>query len=75
MDTDAIGRSLLIAGAVVAVIGAGVLLLSRVPFIGKLPGDISFQRDGFSFFFPIVTCIVLSIVLTIAINVAIRLFR
>ena len=51
------------------------LLLARVPFIGKLPGDISFQRDGFSFFFPVVACIILSIVLTIAINVAIRIFR
>jgi hypothetical protein len=75
VDSDAIGRFLLIAGAAIAVIGAGVLLLSRVPFIGKLPGDISFQREGFSFFFPVVTCIILSVVLTIALNLAIRLFR
>jgi hypothetical protein len=75
VDTDTIGRSLLILGAVIAVIGAGVLLLSRVPFVGKLPGDISFQRDGFSFFLPIVTCIILSFVLTIVVNVAIRFFR
>jgi hypothetical protein len=75
VDSDAIGRTLLILGAAIAVIGFGVLLLARVPFVGKLPGDISFQRDGFSFFFPVVTCIILSVVLTIAVNVAIRIFR
>jgi hypothetical protein len=75
VDSDAAGRSLLIVGAVIALIGVGVLALARVPSIGKLPGDISFQRDGFSFFFPVVTCIVLSIVLTIVVNVAIRTVR
>lgn len=58
-----------------ALIGIGVLAFSRIPFIGRLPGDISFERDGFSFLFPLVTCILLSIILTVTINVAIRLFR
>ena len=75
MDADWIGRSLLILGVAIAAIGVAVLLLSRVPFIGRLPGDISFHRDGFSFFFPLATCIILSILLTIVLNVAIRLFR
>lgn len=75
VDSEVIGRSLLILGAIIALLGLGVLLFSRMPFIGRLPGDISFQRDGFSFFFPLVTCILLSIVLTIVVNVAIRLFR
>jgi hypothetical protein len=75
VDSDTIGRSLLILGALIALIGAAVLVFSRVPFLGRLPGDISFQRDGFSFFVPVVTCILLSIILTVIINVAIRLFR
>lgn len=75
MDSDTIGRSLLVLGAAIAIVGVGVLVFSRVPFLGRLPGDISFQRDGFSFFFPVVTCILLSIVLTVVVNVAIRLFR
>jgi Protein of unknown function (DUF2905) len=61
-------------GALIALAGAMVLLLSRVP-LGRLPGNISFQSDGFWFFFPVVTCIVLSVVLTVVVNVAIRLFR
>jgi len=45
----------------------------KLPFLGKLPGDIVVQREGFSFYFPVVTCIVLSILLTIVLNVVIRL--
>jgi hypothetical protein len=75
VDSDLIGRSLLVLGLVIALIGMGVLVVSRIPFIGRLPGDISFERDGFSFFFPLVTGILLSIILTVIINMAIRLFR
>jgi hypothetical protein len=74
VDSDLIGRSLLVLGLVIALIGMGVLVFSRIPFIGRLPGDISFERDGFSFFFPLVTCLLLSVILTVIINVAIRLF-
>ena len=75
MDSETIGRSLLILGALIALTGAAVLVFSRLPFLGRLPGNISFETDGFSFFFPVVTCILLSIILTVVINVAIRLFR
>lgn len=69
---DAIGRSLLIFGTFLAVVGGLILLGSRVPFLGRLPGDIFFQRGSFSFYFPLITSIVLSIVLTVLANVAIR---
>jgi len=58
--------------------GASILVFSRLPFVGGLPGDISFQRDGFSFFLPIVpivTCVLLSLLLTLAVDVVIRLLR
>ncbi|TMG03362.1 MAG: DUF2905 domain-containing protein [Chloroflexi bacterium] len=54
--------------------GASILVFSRLPLVGRFPGDTSFQRDGF-FFFPIVTCVLLSLLLTIAVNVIIRLLR
>jgi hypothetical protein len=75
MDSDAIGRLLIMMGAVIALAGVAVIVLARVPFLGRLPGDVSFRGDNFSLVFPLATCIVLSVVLTIAINVAIRLFR
>jgi len=61
-----LGRLLLVAGVVL--VGAGALLFfgARLPFrLGRLPGDISYQGRHGSFYFPIVTCIVLSVALTL----------
>ena len=60
-----LGKMLVIIGAVVAAIG--LLLWSGVgkSWIGRLPGDIQFKRGNFSFYFPIVTCLLLSLLLTI----------
>jgi len=63
-----LGRLLLVAGVVL--VGAGALLVfgARLPFrLGRLPGDISYQGRHGSFYFPIVTCIVLSVALTLII--------
>jgi len=61
-----IGKLLLVTGVVL--VGAGALLLygGRLPFrLGRLPGDITYQGRHGSFYFPIVTCIVISVVLTL----------
>lgn len=63
-----IGRILITFGIILVVVG----LLSYVFPLFRLPGDISFRREGFSFHFPIVTSIVISIVLTILINLFFR---
>jgi hypothetical protein len=57
-------RLLVIAGLVLLVAGAAWPWLSRLP-LGRLPGDIHIVREGFSFHFPIVTCIVISVLLSI----------
>lgn len=58
------GKLLVIVGGVIVLIG--LLLWSGVGrgWFGQLPGDISYKRDGFSFHFPIVTCILISLVLS-----------
>jgi len=64
-----IGRMMVFAGAALLAIGALVLLASRhggLPFrLGRLPGDIAYQGKHGSFYFPVVTCILLSVVLTL----------
>ncbi len=70
-----IGRLLVLFGVLLAIVGGAVILLGRIPGIGRLPGDIVIQRDGFSCFFPIATSIILSIVLTILLNLALRFFN
>jgi len=60
-----LGKLLVIVGLVVAAVGA--LLWSGVGrgWIGRLPGDIHYSKGNFSFYFPIVTCILLSVILTL----------
>jgi len=57
-------RFLVIVGLVLLIVGLAWPWLSRLPF-GRLPGDIHIVREGFSFHFPIVTCIVISLLLSI----------
>jgi hypothetical protein len=59
-----LGRTLILLGAVLIVAGIVVSLAGRYTSIGRLPGDIVVRRNNFTFYFPIVTSIVLSIVLT-----------
>ncbi len=65
----AMGKILLIVGGVIVVLGLILIFSPHIPFLGKLPGDIFIKRDGFSFYFPIVTLLLLSALLTIIINV------
>jgi hypothetical protein len=57
-------RWLIIAGVVLIVLGLAWPLLSKLG-LGRLPGDIHIERDGFSFYFPIVTGLIISVVLSL----------
>jgi hypothetical protein len=67
-----VGKLLLIVGAVIAVLGGIILLLTRAG-VNQLPGSISVSGGNFSFFFPVAFCIVVSVVLTVVINLILRL--
>lgn len=71
MDAGSLGRVLIAVGVAVAVVGGFLLLGGRLPF-GRLPGDISVQGQSGGFYFPLVSCIVLSIILTVVLNIVIR---
>ena len=60
-----LGRMLLVLGVVIALVGAVLLLAGRVPWLGRLPGDIHVERGSWSFYFPLGTSIVLSLLLTL----------
>jgi ribose/xylose/arabinose/galactoside ABC-type transport system permease subunit len=61
-------KLLMVMGGIMFAIGLIVLLAPRIPWIGRLPGDIDIQGKGFRISFPIITCILLSILLTILLN-------
>ncbi|HIE64371.1 MAG: DUF2905 domain-containing protein [Nitrospira sp.] len=60
-----IGRSLILFGILLSLIGGLLLLFAKVPGIGKLPGDILIQRKNFSFYFPWITCLLISLILSL----------
>ncbi len=62
-----LGRLLVVFGVVLVLVGLFFLLVPRVS-LPRLPGDILIQRDGFTFYFPIVTSILVSAVLTLLLN-------
>jgi hypothetical protein len=74
-DLGQAGKTLLIVGSVLALVGGLLWLLSRLGVVGRLPGDIHIDRPGFSCVIPIASSILLSIVLTVLLNVVLRLLR
>jgi hypothetical protein len=69
------GRLLIIIGVFLIVFGLIFSFWSKIPFLGQLPGDFSFQKGGVSFFFPLATSLVISLILTVILNVFLRLFK
>jgi hypothetical protein len=62
---DSLGKLLILFGVVLAAVGGLLLLVGKVPFLGRLPGDIVIRRENWSFYFPLTTSIVISVLLTL----------
>jgi len=60
-----LGKTLIILGGVLVVVGLLLTLGGKLPWLGRLPGDIVIQRDNFTFYFPLATSILLSVVLSL----------
>ena len=59
-----IGKIIIFIGLLLVVIGFVWMVGNKLPFIGKLPGDIAIERKNYSFYFPVTTCIIISIILS-----------
>ena len=70
-----LGKSIVLAGAALLVLGGLIWLAGRIPWLGHLPGDIRLQRGNVSCFFPLTTMIIVSVLLTVILNVILRLLR
>ncbi len=62
---DSLAKVLILAGVVLALLGGLLLFVGKVPFLGKLPGDIMIRRETWSLYVPLTTSLVISIVLTV----------
>ncbi len=75
-DATNIGKAIMLAGAIVFLVGGAIWLTGRFGLpLGRLPGDIRIENGNSSFYFPIATSIVLSIALTILVNLIGRFFN
>jgi hypothetical protein len=60
-----LGKALIYFGLVLVVVGVILSFAGKLPWLGQLPGDISIQKERFSFYFPITTCIVISVLISL----------
>jgi Protein of unknown function (DUF2905) len=63
-----IGKLLIVVGVLTALVGGALLLAGRIPWFGRLPGDVVVQRGPVTFYFPIVTSIIVSVILSLILN-------
>lgn len=62
---SSMGKLLIIMGIFLVVVGVAFIWGPKIPFLGKLPGDIYVRKGNFAFYFPVVTCILISLILTL----------
>jgi len=70
-----IGKSLIYFGLFLIFFGFLILFSKKIPYFGKLPGDIYIQRKNFQFYFPITSFLILSIFLSLLINIIFKIFK
>jgi hypothetical protein len=68
-NLEPIGRALVILGVFITVLGAVVLLTPRVPWLGRLPGDIVIHREDLTIYIPLTTMLLVSVVLSVVLGI------
>jgi uncharacterized protein HemY len=69
------GKILIFFGAILIFLGLIFSFAGRIPYLGKLPGDIYIKKENFTFYFPITTCILASIILSVIFYLIFRFFK
>lgn len=70
------GRYVILAGVILIVIGAVLYGAAKLGLpLGRLPGDIRIEGDGYGFYFPLATSIIVSVVLTVLLNIIARFWK
>jgi hypothetical protein len=65
---EPVGRALLVIGIVLVGVGLVLVLAPKIPFLGRLPGDIRIERDGLTVFIPLGSMILLSILVSVVVS-------
>jgi membrane protein implicated in regulation of membrane protease activity len=65
MPFNGVGKLLIVLGGLLIIIGSVIILAGKIPWLGRLPGDIYIERPNFTFFFPLTTSILVSVILSV----------
>jgi len=60
-----LGKILILFGFLLVVLGIFVSFFEKIPYLGKLPGDIYVKKGNFTFYFPLTSCLVISVILSL----------
>ena len=60
-----IARTLIVVGVVLIIVGLAFQVFGKIPWLGKLPGDIFIKKENMSFYFPLTTSILISVILSL----------
>ncbi|MFI4874363.1 MAG: DUF2905 domain-containing protein [Blastopirellula sp. JB062] len=63
------GWILLAIGSLIGTAGIGLLFASRISWLGRLPGDVRIEGENFRFYFPLVTCLLLSLIVSVVLSI------
>ncbi|MBD3232249.1 MAG: DUF2905 family protein [candidate division Zixibacteria bacterium] len=69
------GKYIILIGIIIVIIGVVITFYDKIPFLGKLPGDISYKKDNFRFYFPLTSSIIISAVLSLILYIIKHFFR
>ena len=72
---EGIGKLLLIVGGITVIVGLILVISPHIPFLGKLPGDIVIKKEDSTFYFPVVSFLIISVILTVIVNVVLYFLR
>jgi hypothetical protein len=67
-----LGKTLILFGALLVAAGVLVLAAGKIPWLGRLPGDFTYRRDGLVVYFPLGTCLLLSVVASVLLSLFLR---
>jgi hypothetical protein len=62
-----LGKALILFGIILVVLGVVFSLAGKIPWLGNLPGDITIQRERFTFYFPLTTCLLISALISLVV--------
>jgi len=71
-ELSGFGKFFIFFGLILICLGLLLMFLPKIPYLGKLPGDIYIKKGNFTFYFPLATSILLSLLLTLLLNLLLR---